>query len=54
MADWKKKLLASGLAGGLVLAGVAGCGDGVDQDNGVDDGEEMDDVDDENKNEEEE
>jgi hypothetical protein len=34
----------------LVLAGVAGCGDGKDQDNGVDDGEEMDD---ENKNEEE-
>jgi hypothetical protein len=35
----------SGLS--LVLAGVAGCGDGKDQDNGV---EEMDD---ENKNEEE-
>lgn len=53
MADWKKKLLASGLVGALVLGGVAGCGDGVDQDNGVSDGEEMDDVDDGNKNEEE-
>jgi hypothetical protein len=52
MAEWKKKLLASGFAGGLVLAGLTGCGDGVDQDNGVDDGEEMDDVDEENKNEE--
>lgn len=53
MADWKKKLLASGLAGGLVLGGLAGCGDGVDQDNGVTDGEQKDDVDDENKNPEE-
>lgn len=53
MADWKKTLLASGLVGGIVLGGLAGCGDGVDQDNGVDDGEEMDDVDDENKNTEE-
>ncbi|MCZ8537574.1 hypothetical protein M9R32_10310 [Paenisporosarcina quisquiliarum] len=54
MADWKKTLLASGLVGGIVLGGLAGCGDGVDQDNGVDDGEEMDDVDEENKNPEEE
>lgn len=53
MADWKKKLLASGLAGGLVLGGLAGCGDGVDQDNGVTDGEQKDDVDDANKNPEE-
>lgn len=53
MADWKQKLLASGLAGGLVLGGLAGCGDGVDQDNGVTDGEQKDDVDDENKNPEE-
>ena len=29
-----------------MLAGLTGCGDGEDQDNGVDDGEEMDDVDD--------
>lgn len=50
MANWKKKFLASGLAGGLVLAGLTGCGDGEDQDNGVDDGEEME----ENINEEEE
>jgi len=53
MADWKKTLLASGLVGGLIFGGVAGCGDGVDQDNGVNDGEQKDDVDDENKNEEE-
>lgn len=45
---------AEGDYGGLVLAGVADCGDGVDQYNDVDDGEEMNDVDDENKNEEEE
>jgi len=53
MADWKRNLVASGLVGGLIFGGVAGCGDGVDQDNGVEDGEEMDDVDDENKNPEE-
>lgn len=53
MADWKKKLLASGMAGGLILGGLTGCGDGVDQDNGVSDGEQKDDVDDENKNPEE-
>jgi hypothetical protein len=50
MANWKKKFLATGFAGGLVLAGLTGCGDGEDQDNGVDDGEEME----ENINEEEE
>ncbi len=53
MADYKKALLASGIVGGLLFGGLAGCGDGVDQDNGVNDGEEKDDVDDENKNEEE-
>lgn len=53
MADWKKTLLASGLVGGIVLGGLAGCGDGVDQDNGVNDGDQKDEVDSENKNTEE-
>lgn len=45
MADWKKTLLASGLVGGLIFGGVAGCGDGEDQDNGVSDGEQQDELD---------
>lgn len=49
MTNWKKKFLASGLAGGLVLAGLTGCSDGEDKDNGVDDAETE-----ENVNEEEE
>ena len=52
MAEWKKKLLASGFAGGLVLAGLTGCGDGINQDNRIDNRKQMDDVDNENKNEE--
>jgi len=47
--DWKKKLLASGMVGGLIFGGVAGCGDGEDQDNGISDGEQQDELDDENK-----
>ena len=53
MADFKKTLLASGIVGGLIFGGLAGCGDEVDQDNGVNDGEQKDEVDDENKNTEE-
>ncbi|MCA1042012.1 hypothetical protein LCM00_21160 [Bacillus infantis] len=49
MAEWKKKLLASGLAGGLILSGLTACGDGVDQDNGPSDGEQQDEMDDENQ-----
>ena len=52
MADYKKALLASGIVGGLLFGGLAGCGDGVDQDNGINDGEENDDIDDANKNKE--
>ena len=50
MANWKKIMLASGMSVSLVFGGLAGCGDGVDQDNGMNDGEQKDDVDDENKN----
>ncbi|MDX1806332.1 hypothetical protein ACFPYN_15070 [Paenisporosarcina macmurdoensis] len=51
--DYKKGLVASGIVGALLFGGLAGCGDGVDQDNGVEDGEDADEVDEENKNEEE-
>lgn len=53
MAEWKKKFMASGMAFGLILGGLTACGDGVDQDNGVNDGEQKDDVDNDNKNPEE-
>ncbi|WP_205439618.1 hypothetical protein [Peribacillus alkalitolerans] len=49
MKSWKKKLMASGFAVGLTVAGLAACGDGVDQDNGVDDGEVNDEQDDKNE-----
>ncbi|MEH7180663.1 hypothetical protein [Neobacillus vireti] len=35
----KKSLLVGGLAVSLTLAVLTGCGDGVDQDNGVSDGQ---------------
>lgn len=41
----KKSLLAGGLAVSLTFAGLTGCGDGVDQDNGVSDGQQNDEVD---------
>ncbi|WP_160724162.1 hypothetical protein [Bacillus sp. USDA818B3_A] len=41
----KKTLLAGGLAALLTFGGLAGCGDGVDQDNGVSDGQQKDAVD---------
>jgi hypothetical protein len=41
----KKSLLVGGLAVSLTLAGLTGCGDGVDQDNGVSDGQKKDEVD---------
>ena len=41
----KKSLLVGGLAVSLTLAGLTGCGDGVDQDNGVSDGQQKDEVD---------
>jgi hypothetical protein len=41
----KKSLLVGGMAALLTFGGLAGCGDGVDQDNGVSDGEQKDAVD---------
>src|SRR4051794_27156555 len=40
----KKTFLTSGLAVLLTFGGLAGCGDGVDQDNGISDGEQKDEV----------
>ncbi|MCM3726671.1 hypothetical protein M3226_13335 [Neobacillus cucumis] len=40
-----KTLLAGGLAALLTFGGLAGCGDGVDQDNGISDGQQKDAVD---------
>ncbi|WHY86152.1 hypothetical protein QNH39_26875 [Neobacillus novalis] len=45
----KKKLLAGGFAVLLTFGGLAGCGDGVDQDNGINDGEQKDAVDNDTK-----
>jgi hypothetical protein len=47
--DWKKKLLYAGLAVSLTFGGLAGCGDGVDQDNGISDGEQKDAIDNDTK-----
>ncbi|MFB3163575.1 hypothetical protein ABLO26_19670 [Neobacillus sp. 179-J 1A1 HS] len=41
----RKSLLVGGLAVSLTLAGLTGCGDGVDQDNGVSDRQQKDEVD---------
>jgi len=46
----KQTLLAGGLAALLTFGGLAGCGDGVDQDNGVSDGQQKDAVDTSTKN----
>lgn len=43
--NWTKKLLSMGLVAGLTLGGLTACGDGVDQDNGVSDGEQKDKID---------
>jgi hypothetical protein len=45
---WKKKLIMTGMVFGLTFGVLTGCGDGVDQDNGVTDGEHKDEA--ENKN----
>lgn len=41
----KKSLLVGGLAISLTFGGLAGCGDGVDQDNGISDGQLKDSID---------
>ena len=46
--NWKKKMLAGGMAAALTLGGLAGCGDNNDQDNGIDDGQQDDQVDQDN------
>ena len=38
----KKTFLTGGLAALLTFGGLAGCGDGVDQDNGISDGAQKD------------
>ncbi|MDN3018046.1 hypothetical protein PH210_17765 [Paenibacillus sp. BSR1-1] len=45
----KKGLLVGGLAALLTFGGLAGCGDGVDQDNGISDGEQKDQLDQDTK-----
>lgn len=50
-SNWKKKLLMGGMAFAFTLGGLAGCGDGVDQDNGVDDGQQNDEMDEKNTEE---
>ncbi len=47
----KKTFLASGLAALLTFGGLAGCGDGIDQDNGLSDGEQKDELDNDTKKE---
>ena len=49
--NWKKPLLVGGLAVSLTFGGLAGCGDGVDQDNGISDGQQKDAVDTDTKKE---
>lgn len=48
---WKKRWAAGTLAAMLALGGLTACGDGVDQDNGVNDGEQNDEMDEKNKEE---
>ncbi|WP_066073914.1 hypothetical protein [Neobacillus soli] len=45
----KKPLLLGGLAMSLTFGGLAGCGDGVDQDNGPSDGQKKDAIDNDTK-----
>jgi hypothetical protein len=47
----RSKLLAGGLAVLFTFGGLAGCGDGVDQDNGISDGEQKDAIDKDTKKE---
>ncbi|MDR7071110.1 hypothetical protein [Fictibacillus barbaricus] len=48
---WKKKWAAGTLAAMMTLGGLTACGDGVDQDNGVDDGKKNDEMDKKHKEE---
>ncbi|MBT2657851.1 hypothetical protein J7E81_21860 [Bacillus sp. ISL-18] len=46
----KKAWLTGGMAALLTFGGLAGCGDGVDSDNGISDGQQKDAVDQKTKN----
>ncbi|MBP1155800.1 MULTISPECIES: hypothetical protein [unclassified Paenibacillus] len=39
LTNWRKKVIVGAMAVVLALGGLAGCGDGVDQDNGISDGQ---------------
>lgn len=43
--------MMGGMTFALTLGGLAGCGDGVDQDNGVNDGQQNDEMDEKNTEE---
>jgi hypothetical protein len=45
----RKNLVVAGMAALLTFGGLAGCGDGVDQDNGLSDGKQKDQIDQETK-----
>jgi hypothetical protein len=45
----RKNLAVAGMAALLTFGGLAGCGDGVDQDNGISDGKQKDQLDQETK-----
>ncbi|WP_066309945.1 hypothetical protein [Bacillus sp. FJAT-29814] len=45
----RKNLVVAGMAALLTFGGLAGCGDGVDQDNGISDGKQKDQIDQETK-----
>lgn len=41
----RKNLVVAGMAAFVTFGGLAGCGDGVDQDNGISDGQQKDQID---------
>ncbi|OLN22266.1 hypothetical protein BTO30_10990 [Domibacillus antri] len=47
-SSWKKKLLVGGMAAALTIGGAAGCGNGNDQDDGIDNDQQDDQLDQDN------
>jgi hypothetical protein len=45
---WNKKLMVGTMTAALTLGGLTACGDGADQDNGISDGEQKDQLDTDN------
>jgi hypothetical protein len=43
--NWKNIFVVGGLAVALTFGGLTGCGDGIDPDNGVSDGQQKDEID---------